>query len=62
MTKEDDREFQNFDALTRQVLTVSKAEILRREAAHKSLSSMNAKKKGPKRKVKLSSAPVPAAS
>ena len=44
------KEFQAFDALTRKLLTVPKATIVERHAAHREASAKNPKKRGPKPK------------
>lgn len=41
-----------FESGMRKILTVSKTEILRREAEHKKVADLNPKKRGPKKKVK----------
>jgi len=53
-----------YDAFTRAVdhlLSIPKAEILRREAEYKKQADANPRKRGPKRKVKPSASPDPAA-
>ena len=45
-------EFEAFDAVVGKVLSVSREEILRREAEYKRRSDANPRKRGPKRKVK----------
>jgi hypothetical protein len=53
-------EYKRFTALVDQVLTVSREEMQRREAAYKKQSDANPRKRGPKRKVKPSASPDPA--
>jgi hypothetical protein len=55
-------EFNAFDKLVGKVLTVSREEMQRREAEYKKQSDANPRKRGPKRKVKTSASPDPAAS
>jgi hypothetical protein len=45
------KEFQAFDRLTDQLLSVPKEVLDRRVAAHKAQAELNPKKRGPKRKV-----------
>lgn len=52
-------EFQKFDALMGKMLSVSHAEMQRREAAYRKQVDANPKRSGPKRKVKSSSASEP---
>jgi hypothetical protein len=52
-------EFQKFDALMGKMLSVSHAEMQRREAAYRKQVDANPKRRGPKRKVKSSSASEP---
>jgi hypothetical protein len=47
-------EFQKFDALVGKVLSVSHAEMQRREAAYRKQVDANPHRRGPKRKVKPS--------
>ena len=42
----------SFEAGLRRILSVSKEEMLRREAAYKQTANENPKKRGPKKKVK----------
>jgi len=53
-------EFDKFSHLVDRVLTVPKAEILRREAEYQKQAALNPKRRGPKRKIKPSAGPVPA--
>jgi hypothetical protein len=55
-------EFKNFDTLLRKVVSIPKAEILRREAEYEKQSALNPKRRGPKRKVKSSASLAPSAS
>jgi hypothetical protein len=56
-------EYTRFANLVSQVLSVSKTEILRREAEYRKTVDDNSNRRGPKRKPKLPSAsPDPAAS
>lgn len=54
-------EYQNFDRLVGKVLTVSKTEMLRREAEYRKHVDDNPNRRGPKRKPK-SASPDPVAS
>jgi len=45
-------EFEAFDQLVGQLLSVPRAEILRREAEYKKKAALNPKKRGPKQKQK----------
>lgn len=55
-------EFQAFDNLVGQLLSVSREEMRRREAEYQKQVDANPKRRGPKRKIKGSSAsPAPAA-
>jgi hypothetical protein len=45
------KEFQNFDAAVRTLLTVPKEEFNRRHAEHRARSAQNPRKRGPKPKV-----------
>ena len=51
-------EYNAFDRLVGQVLTVSREEMKRREAAYQKQVDANPRKRGPKRKVKPSASPV----
>lgn len=51
-TKREPTEAEAFNALLGKVLSVPKAEILRREAEYKKRADANPKKRGPKRKAK----------
>ncbi len=55
-------EFNVFDKAVRQILSVPKAEILKREAEYQKQVEANPRKRGPKRKVKPSASPDPAVS
>ncbi len=44
------KEFQAFDSVMRKLLTVSKATIVERHAAHREASAQNPRKRGPKPK------------
>jgi hypothetical protein len=55
-------EFSKFNALVSRILSVPKAEILRREAEYQKESAMNPQRRGPKRKIKPSAGPGPVAS
>jgi hypothetical protein len=61
-THEASEEFSIFDALVRQVISVPKKEIARREEEYKRLAELNPLKRGPKKKIKSSSGPGPAVS
>lgn len=50
-------EFNAFDKAVKQILSVPKSEILKREAEHKKQADVNPHKRGPKRKVKPSASP-----
>lgn len=50
--KKQPSEFEAFTAMVDKVLSVPKAEILRREAEYKKLADMNPRKRGPKPKSK----------
>lgn len=54
-------EYNAFTNLVDRVLVVPKDEILRREAEYQKQSKANPRKRGPKRKVKPSASPAPAA-
>ncbi len=54
-------EYNTFTRAVDHLLSIPKAEILRREAEHKKQSDANPRKRGPKRKVKPSVSPDPAA-
>jgi hypothetical protein len=55
-------EYEAFTNAVERLMTVPKAEILRREAEYKKQSDLNPRKRGPKRKLKPPSAsPDPAA-
>jgi hypothetical protein len=60
--KNSPSEYRRFTSLVDQVLSVSKTEILRREAEYEKQAALNPKRRGPKRKPKSSSGPDPAAS
>lgn len=62
MSKKNSDEFARFQALSEKVLSVSKSEILRREATYKEQVALKPNRRGPKRKLKPSSVPSPAAS
>lgn len=47
-------EYRKFVALTDQIISVPKLEILRREEEYKRQSALNPKRRGPKRKIKTS--------
>jgi len=49
---ETSSDFERFDALVRKVLSVPRAEIMRREAEYRKRSLENPNRRGPKRKVK----------
>jgi hypothetical protein len=51
------KEFNAFDRLVGQVLTVSREEMKRREAAYRKQVDANPRRRGPKRKVKASASP-----
>ncbi len=53
-------EYDAFNSFVDKVLSVPRAEILRREAEYKKQSAANPNKRGPKRKVKPSASPGPA--
>ena len=53
------KEFQTFDQAMRQLLTVPRATIVERMAVHREKSAQNPRKRGPKPKVKPSSATDP---
>jgi len=55
-------EFQAFSNLVGKVLTVPKAEILRRESEYQQKSELNPRRRGPKRKIKTSASLGPDAS
>lgn len=46
------QEYENFTKLVDRVLSVSKSEILRREAEYRRQADLNPRKRGPKRKSK----------
>jgi hypothetical protein len=50
MSKPPDTEFDAFTATADKLLSVPKAEILRREAKYRKQADLNPKKRGPKRK------------
>ncbi len=50
--KEQPESWARFESGMRNILTVSKAEILRREAEYKKLADANPKKRGPKKTAK----------
>lgn len=54
--------FSLFSDLVSRVLSVPKNEILRREADYEKQSTLNPKRRGPKRKAKPSASPDPTAS
>ena len=54
-------EYKAFDNLVGKVLSISREEIQRREGEYKKQSEANPKRRGPKRKVKPSTFPDPAA-
>ena len=56
------QEFDRFASLAGRVLSVSKSEILRREAEYKAEAALSPVRRGPKRKIKPSASPVPVAS
>jgi hypothetical protein len=56
------QEFNAFDKAVKQILSVPKAEILRREEEYRKEADANPHKRGPKRKIKPSASPDPAAS
>jgi hypothetical protein len=60
----DSTEFSKFDALVREVLSVPKTEILRREAEYKKVSKTipNRQGRGRKKKINPSVSPAPVAS
>lgn len=62
MSTNDSHEFRQFDLLSRKVLAVSKAEILRREAEYQNEAAKNSNRRGPKRKTKPSASPSLASS
>jgi hypothetical protein len=49
-TKKEPTEFEAFTRLVDKVLSVPKAEILRREAEYRKQADLNPRKRGPKRK------------
>lgn len=53
-------EFNQFDALVRQVIAVPRAEMLRREEEYKKQVALNPRKRGPKPKQKNGAAHGPA--
>ena len=53
--------FRRFDAGVRALLSVSREALARREAEYKQQAEANPSKRGPKRKVKPSASPDPAA-
>jgi hypothetical protein len=53
-------EYQAFTSAVEHLMSVPKAEILRREADHKKQADLNPRKRGPKRKVKSPASPVAA--
>jgi len=53
--------FQRFDALVDSVLSVPHATLVRRERVYRKKVEANPNRRGPKRKVKPSSSPDPAA-
>jgi hypothetical protein len=55
-------EFDAFSSLVSRVLSVPKTEILRREAEYQKQAALNPKRRGAKRKTKLSASPGPASS
>ena len=57
-----DSEFKNFESLVDRVLSVPKAEILRRDAEYQKTVDANPNRRGPKRKPKPSASPGPVAS
>ena len=61
-TPPDTPEFTRFTQLVDRVLTVSKTEIVRREAEYEKQAALNPKRRGPKRKIKPSASPGLAAS
>lgn len=54
-------EYEAFTNAVEHIMAVPKAEILRREAEYRKQAAMNPRKRGPKRKVKPSASPGPAA-
>ena len=56
------QELAKFTSLVNHVLSVSKTEILRREAEYEKQAALNPKRRGPKRKPKPSASPDPNAS
>ena len=60
MRAEPNPEYETFNSFVDKVLSVPRAEILRREAEYKKQSEANPNKRGPKRKVKPSASPDPA--
>ena len=48
------KEYSTFDRLTRQLLTVSKADLDARVEAHKERAALNPRKRGPKPRVRPS--------
>jgi hypothetical protein len=53
------KEFQAFDSLTKQLLTVPKSTIHERHAEHKRKAALNPRKRGPKPKITPPSATDP---
>jgi hypothetical protein len=53
--------FRRFDEGVRQILSVSRATLVRRERAYRKQVDANPNRRGPKRKVKPSASPDPAA-
>ena len=51
-------EYEHFTDAVRSIMSVPKAEILRREAEYKKQADANPHKRGPKRKVKPSASPA----
>lgn len=47
-------EYERFTSAVERIMSVSKAEILRREAEYHKQADLNPRKRGPKRKLKLS--------
>lgn len=54
------REYRAFSVLVSQVVSVPKAEILRREGEYEKKSALNPNRRGPKRKTKPSASLAPA--
>jgi hypothetical protein len=54
-------EYDTFTNAIEHILSVPKTEILRREAEYRKRADANPRKRGPKRKVKPSASPDPAA-